>query len=221
MRIATCAVARVALVSALALGLCSCGQEKAYPDTVEAAQAALVGSTIPDIAFGMSAHSEPAIAIPGGVEWFISRDQSGSEGSASPGSPKRLLVLTARFEPVSGGSGIRVAVDVEPATSAQAPAFAKGMGQKPAVAAMFRSITSEQVDATLSHRDFNFANIRQSMALATVSMLPEISNQMDSAAEEFHRRDRENVDDAYRAEARGDSTAQDSNSPPISYGPSR
>jgi hypothetical protein len=215
----TFAVSRLALVPALALGLYACAQEKTYPVTVEAAQAALVNTEIPGIAFGMSAHSEPAIAIPGGVEWFISRDQSGSEASASPASQKHLLILTAQFDPVSGGT--RVAVDVKPGSSAQASAFAKGMEQKPAVAAMFRSIASEQVDATLSHRDFNFANIRQSMALATLSMMPEISNQMDSAAEEFHRADRERVDNAYRAEARGDSPAQDSNRAPPSYGPSR
>ena len=68
---------------------------------------------------------------------------------------------------------------------------------------MFRAIVSEQVDAALSKRDFEFANIRGSMALAMVSMMPEIRQQMDRQTDDYQRAERQKVDDAYRTAGPG------------------
>lgn len=203
----TFAFASMMFVPALALGLCACSREKTYPVTVEAAQAALEDSKIPDAAFGSEIYSGTATAIPGGVEWPIGLDQSGSKGSGSGANPKYVMILAARFIPAAGG--IKVAVDLKPPSSGEAEAFAKRMAGRPAVATMYRTITSEQVDAALSHRDFDLANIRQSKALASLAMFPQVNDDMDREVEEFHRRERER-------EARGGSSTQDSGIAPMS-----
>ena len=186
---------RLALVPALAGVLCGCQQEKVYQLSPTAAEAALVGSRIPAIAFGMAAHCGPGVEIPGGVAWHI------SHRTAAPQGHQEFVVLTAKFSP--SGDGTQVAVDVEPSATANKDAFAKGMAEKPAVANMFRAIVSEQVDAALSKRDFEFANIRGSMALAMVSMMPEIRQQMDRQTDDYQRAERQKVDDAYRTAGPG------------------
>ena len=50
-----------AALALLAL-LTGCGQGRVYPLSADAARSALVGTTIPDIAFGKSAHSGPGEA---------------------------------------------------------------------------------------------------------------------------------------------------------------
>ena len=61
-------LAALALLAALA----GCQQGRVYPLSPDAARSALVGSTIPDMAFGKQAHSSPGEATPDGVAWMVS-----------------------------------------------------------------------------------------------------------------------------------------------------
>lgn len=166
-----------------------------YPLTPHQARQALVGQTIPDFAFGMSAWTEPATAVPGGVEWRIVPDSPADGRSGAAASDRPIMVLTATVAPDPAGS--RISVDVAPAPGADVARFNQAIAAKPAVRAMFVAIGAEAVDAALNHRKFAFSHIRAPMAIAMASMLPEIREQFDRAAEADERRDRDNIDAAY------------------------
>jgi hypothetical protein len=116
------------------------------------------------------------------------------------GPTHEVLVLTATLAP-SGGSTL-VTVDIRPAAGVDKTAFDKNMNDNPAVADLFKAIAREAVDAGLAHRQFAFANVSTQIAAATVSMLPQISQQMDDAAREFEKRDQDTMDGAYRRDKR-------------------
>lgn len=172
--------------------LAGCGSGWAsYAVTSEAARHALVGTTIPDLAFGYEAHAEPARPIGNGVVWQIDR------GAGDTSAREPLLLLVAKLAPVQGGT--EVSVDVQPAAGTDRAAFDKTVTGQPAVHDLFVAIASEAVDAGLGHREFNLARIHFQMAVAALSMLPQIHDQMDRAAAAHEQQERNAVDEAYRA----------------------
>jgi hypothetical protein len=179
--------------------LTGCSQGKDYSVSPEAARAALVGTTIPDIAFGKSAHSSPGQATAEGVTWSVIL---GDEGAApGDGDGDEVMKLAAKFAPASGG--VAVSVDIDPPSGADPKLLAKAMMQRPAVFGYFRTVAREQVDAVLTHRAFSFAAVSGDMALATFSMLPDIRKQMDAEAAAYERRDQETIHRAYDLAAKG------------------
>ena len=194
-------MSRRALLPALALTVtatlagCHRAAGVVYPLTPHQARQALIGQTIPDYAFGMSAYTDPAAAAPAGVEWHVIPDSPADGRSAAAKPDRPLLVLTATVAPDPAGS--RISVDVAPAPGADVARFDQAIAAKPAVRAMFVAIGVEAVDAALNHRKFAFSHIRAPTAIAMASMLPEIRQQFDRAAEADERRDRDNIDAAY------------------------
>jgi len=187
----------LAVISLLVLA--GCGRHgTVYAVATDAARQDLVGTIIPDLAFGNSAHAEPAVGTADGVEWHIVR---GDDAAALPGgTPSReIMVLSATL--ANADEGTLVSVDVKPAAGVDSKAFEQNMSDNPAVADMFRAIAREAVDAGLSHRPFEFGNVSAQIAMATVSMLPQITQQMDEAARAYEQRDRDTIDDAYRRES--------------------
>jgi hypothetical protein len=178
--------------------LAGCDQGKVYPLAPEAARSALMAAAIPDMAFGKSAHTGPGEATTEGVAWTIVL------GAAEDGAPPddghdggQVMKLAAKLAPASGG--VDVSVDVEPLPGADPKVFAKAVSDRPAVFRYFRSVAREQVDSVLTHRPFSFAAISGDMAVATVSMLPDIRKQMDEDAAAYERRDQETIHRAYDA----------------------
>jgi hypothetical protein len=182
----------------LLVALAGCGQQgTVYAVAPDDARRDLVGTRIPDMAFGMSAHAEPAVSTADGVEWHVIR---GEDGAVIGDGGHEIMVLTATLAP-SGGSTL-VTVAIRPAAGIDKAVFDKNMDDNPAVADMFRAIAQEAVDAGLAHREFEFANVSAHIAAATISMLPQISQQMDDAARAFEKRDQDTMDDAYRRDKR-------------------
>jgi hypothetical protein len=184
----------------LLLALTGCGREgTVYAVAPDEARRDLVGTNIPDMAFGMSAHAEPAVATADGVEWHVVRGEDGS-GLPDGGPTHEIMVLSATLAP--SGESTLVTIAIRPAAGVDKTVFDKNMSDNPAVADMFRAIASEAVDAGLAHRRFEFANISAQIATATISLLPQISQQMDDAAREFEKRDQDTMDEAYRRDRR-------------------
>ena len=182
----------------LLVALAGCGQQgTVYAVAPDDARRDLVGTRIPDMAFGMSAHAEPAVSTTDGVEWHIVR---GEDAAAIGDGGHEIMVLSATLAP-SGGSTL-VTIAIRPAAGIDRAVFDKNMNDNPAVADMFRAIAQEAVDAGLAHRDFEFANVSAHIAAATISMLPQISQQMDDAARAFEKHDQDTMDDAYRRDKR-------------------
>jgi hypothetical protein len=193
----------------LLLVLAGCGQQSTvYSVAPDAARHDLVGTRIPDMAFGMSAHVEPAVATADGVAWHvivsadtpaIGHDVMMTMPDGTPG--REVMVLSAML--ARSDKGTLVTIEIRPALGADRNAFDKTMNNQPAVAGMFRAIASEAVDAGLSHRPFEVKNISARIAIATLSMLPQIRQKMDEAARAFEQRDLDTIHNAYRTDRAG------------------
>jgi hypothetical protein len=187
---------------AILAALTGCDQGKTYSMSPEAARSALAGTTIPDIAFGKSAHTAPGEATAdGGVAWTIVLGSAEEGAPSADGDSSEVMKLAAKLTPAS--SGVEVSVDIEPRSGVDPKLLAKAMAQRPAVVRYFRTVAREQVDAVLTHRDFSFPAVSGDMALATVSMLPDIRKQMDEEAAAYERRDLDTVHRAYDLAAQG------------------
>ena len=172
--------------------LSGCGSSWAtYSVTPDQARHVLEGTTIPDLAFGGEAHAEPARATVDGVVWQI--DRGASDASAS----EPLLLLVAKLAPAQGSTA--VSVDVQPAPGTDRAAFDKTVIGQPAVHDLFVAIASEAADAGLAHRAFDLGRIHAQMALAALTMLPQMQDEVDSAAAAHEQQERNAVDEAYRA----------------------
>ena len=192
--------AAVALL--LAGSLAGCGRPtKTYSRTPFAAQAALTGTTIPGIAFGQSAHCAPGVGSSGRVVWTI---EEGSDDEARAGELDThhiIMKLSATLTAVAEGT--EVAVDIQPPDGVDPAKIDDLERQQPAIARLWRSIASEQVDAALNRRGFDMANVRLAMATAVLAQLPQIGQQMDNAARENDRQQGERMDSAYRNDNHG------------------
>jgi hypothetical protein len=186
---------RAAAGLALLAGLTGCGQGKVYSLSPEAARAALVGTTIPDIAFGKSAHSGPGTATAEGVVWTVLLGPGDDGGPPSDGDGDEVMKLAAKLAPASGG--VEVSVDIDPPSGADPKLLAKAMSERPAMFGYFRTVAREQADAVLTHRAFSFGAVSGDLAVAVVSSLPDIRKQLDDAAAADERRDQETMHRAY------------------------
>jgi hypothetical protein len=158
-----------------------------------------MGTTIPGMAFGEYAHGMPGLGEPGRVMWAI--ESGPDEGIGEPSTHHVFMKLIATLRAVTGGT--EVTVDIEPA-SGDNPARIEAMDRDPpATAHMWRAIAAEQVDAVLTHRPFDMANIREAIAEAVVPHVLEIGKQMDDAAKEIQRREQEKIDRAYALDQQG------------------
>ena len=162
-----------------------------------------MGTKIPGLAFGYAVHTGAGVATGDGVAWYVQQGPDNDPDGPHFAPTPDIMRLTATLKPAKGG-GTEVSVAIQPVAGTDVARFERLLTQRPAIAGMFRSITSEQVDAALTNRAFNFANVRQNIAVAMISMLPEIRKSMDKAGDEFEHRDRETVENAYRADGHSD-----------------
>ncbi len=192
---------RAAAALALLAALTGCGQGKVYSLSPDAARSALAGTTIPDIAFGKSAHSGPGEATAEGVVWTIALGPGEDGAPSDDGDGGEVMKLAAKLAPASGG--VEVSVDIDPPSKGDPKLLAKAMAQRPEIFRYFRTVAREQTDSVLTHRAFSFAAVSGDMALAVVSNLPEIRKQMDDAAAAYERQDQETIHRAYDAAGQG------------------
>ena len=181
---------------ALLTMLAACDGTKHYPASTTAARAMLVGTTIPDIAFGKSAHSGPGEAIADGVQWAVEIGPAdGLGGDPVPGD--KVMMLKAKL--VAAGDGTDLTVDLTPPPHADPAKFKALFDQHPGMDGMFRNIVQEQADSVLTNRPFSYANVSGSMALAVLSELPNIRQQLDEDRKIYEQHERDTIDHAYDA----------------------
>ena len=191
------AIAALALLAALT----GCGQGKVYSLSPDAARAALVGSTIPDIAFGKSAHSGPGEATAEGVVWTVVLGPGEEGPPADAGDGDEVMKLAARLAPASGG--VEVSVDIDPPSGGDPKALAKAVSQRPLMFRYFRTVAREQVDAVLRRRAFSFGAVSGDLAVAVLSSLPEIRKRLAEDAAADDRKESETINHAYDAAEHG------------------
>jgi hypothetical protein len=189
---------RAAFTLFAALLLAACGwlgdSGKVYPMSGKDARQALLFSEPPLHLFGDSIASAHATAVgDGSIRWALA-DESGTS--------MLYLVATTKDE---GPQQVRINVSVEPPLGAHHDAVAERLGQYPAVVNFFRAVLSEQVDSTLTHRDFDLAAVQGQMAAAALSLAPQMAESFDKAAKQYEADDRANIEGAYAHEGESES----------------
>ena len=178
--------------------LAACDDAKHYPTSTDAARTKLVGTTIPNIAFGGSAHSGPGEATADGVQWAVEVGPAdGSGGDPEHGLGDKVMILKAKL--VAAGDGIDLTVDLTPPPHVDPAKFKDLFDQHPGMDGMFRSVVQEQADSVLTNRPFSYANISASMALAVLGELPNIRQQLDEDRKVYEQHERDTIDHAYDA----------------------
>jgi len=181
---------------ALLTMLAACDDTKHYPASTDTARAMLVGTTIPDIAFGNSAHSGPGEATAEGVQWAVEVGPAdGSAGDPEHGIGDKVMMLKAKL--VAAGDGTDLTVDLTPPPHVDPAKFKALFDQHPGMDGMFRNIVQEQADSVLTNRPFSYANISGSMALAVLGELPNIRQQLDEDEKVYELHERDTIDHAY------------------------
>ena len=183
---------------ALLTTLAACDDTKHYSASTDAARAMLVGTTIPDIAFGNSAHSGPGEATADGVQWAVEVGPAdGSGGDSVHGIGDKVMMLKAKL--VAAGDGTDLTVDLTPPPHVDPAKFKALFDQHPGMDGMFRNIVQEHADSVLTNRPFSYANVSGSMALAVLSELPNIRQQLDEDRKVYEQHERDTMDHAYDA----------------------
>ena len=183
---------------ALLTMLAACGDTKHYPTSIDAARAKLMGTTIPDIAFGKSAHSGPGEATADGVQWAVEIGPAdGLGGDPAQGIGDKVMMLKAKL--VAAGDGTDLTVDLTPPPHVDPAKFKDLFDQHPGMDQMFRTIVQEQADSALTNRPFSYANVSASMALAVLGELPNIRRQLDEDMKIYEQHERDTMDHAYDA----------------------
>lgn len=191
-------MARHLLALALLASLTGCGQgfgliaaqqaqsEAVYPVAIGDARRILAMTGQPPFVFGSR---PPRFRLveqsPTRFVWAIS--QNGAE----------MMRFTADLSAAGGGS-TRVALNLVGSGNVEAR-----LAEKPSVRRLYLAAMQEQIGADLESRPFQMSAIYPEMTAATIANIGEISDQMDRAAVEYRRRDREAIEKAYRDEAAG------------------
>ena len=179
------------LVAALLLPACSGLSGKAYNQPIDMVHQALEKLEEPPMVFG---REEVDFAIaenrPDEIVWTAGR-----------GSMPRLR-LEATLSADSATS-TRVTVKAVLVEHAPGPTQKPGVRSVGTVLALYKAAMEEQIDATLTHRDFNITALYPTLAAAEAANIGTISNQMDAAGEAYRKRDEDNIKKAYADEAAG------------------
>jgi len=183
---------------ALLAMLAACDDTKHYSTPADAARAKLAGTTIPDIAFGKSAHSGPGEATADGVQWAVEMGPAdGLGGDPAQGIGDTVMMLKVKL--AAAGDGTDLTVDLTPPPHTDPAQFKALFDQHPGMDDMFRNIAQEQADSVLTDRPFSYANISRSMALAVLRELPNIRQQLDDDRKVYEQHERDTIDHAYGA----------------------
>ena len=127
----------------------------------------------------------------GTVSWLI-LDERGTE----------LIRFWAKSTD-EGPASTRVEVGLDPPQGKHHDRVVKGMESHAAIVGFYETAMTEQIDAALENRPFEFTRIAGSLGGAMVSSMSEMSSGLDEAVAESNRRDKDNMDRAYREQRRG------------------
>jgi hypothetical protein len=180
----------VALPAALLMLGCAQEPGRTFDVPIERARTILLQSDLPPQVFGTVApqhniHSEG----PDRIVWSVL------------GNTGEMLRFNADLKAVDADS-TRISVGISP------PAYdPKGVGerlkQNPSIAKMYMVAMEEEVASSIEGRAFDMSKVYPAMMAAAAANIGTINNNFDQAAEEYHRRDRENIERAYEQEAHG------------------
>jgi hypothetical protein len=183
------------MIASLLLAACGLGADsgKVYPMAGKDARQALLHIEPPLELLGSTISSAHAVSGGDGtIRWALADRSAVSVIN---------LVATTKDE---GPQEVRIIVSLEPSKGSHHDDVAARLEQNPAVVNYFKAVMAEQIDSTLNHREFDMAAIQGQMAVAAMSLAPQMAESFDKAAKQSEDSDRSNIENAYAHEGEDD-----------------
>jgi len=172
-------------------------QGSVYAVPIGEARKVLAGTGLPPLVFGSD---EPEVAVradgavgpegTGRIVWVLHKD--GAE----------MMRYVALLSP-DGDTATRISLDLVGATAGPFRYAGERLRQNGATRHLYLVAMEERIASALERRPFDEATILPATAAATAANIGRISADMDRIAEADRRRERENIERAYREEAAG------------------
>jgi hypothetical protein len=162
-----------------------------YAVPIGEARKVLARTGLPPLVFGSD---EPEVAVradgPSRIVWILHKD--GAE------MMRYVALLSA-----DGDASTRISLDLVGATQGPFRNTGARLAQNGAIRHLYLVAMEERIASALERRPFDQARIMPATAAATAANIGRISADMDRIAQADRRRERENIERAYREEAAG------------------
>jgi len=162
-----------------------------YAVPIGEARKVLADTGLPPLVFGSD---EPEVAVradgPSRVVWVLHQD--GAE------MMRYVAVLSA-----DGETATRIDLDLVGATTGRFRGTGERLAQNGTIRHLYLVAMEEQIASALEDRPFNQAAILPATAAAAAANIGRLSADIDRIAEADRRRERKNIERAYREEAAG------------------
>jgi len=180
------------LLFGIALWFVECSSFGAiYPVSAAEAHQLLQNTDVPRIIFG-DANVEIHERDEGTSQIVWEIDEGGDE----------QLHFTATLQPI-GANHTRVTVAVAGPDHGPHIANTKRLESSPTISNLYRRAMEEQIASVIEHRPFELTRVYPALTVAEIANLPQLSAQMDAAAADYNRRERDNMENAYAKAAAG------------------
>jgi hypothetical protein len=170
---------------------CAQSQGSVYAVPIGEARQVLARTGLPPLVFGSN---EPEVAVraegPSRIVWILHRD--GAE----------MMRYVALLSP-DGEASTRVSLDLVGATEGPFGKTGERLAQNESIRRLYLVAMEEQVASALERRPFDRSKILPATMAATAANIGRVSADIDRIAEADQRRERENIERAYREEAAG------------------
>jgi hypothetical protein len=162
-----------------------------YAVPIGEARKVLADTGLPPLVFGSD---EPEVAVraeePSRIVWILHQD--GAE----------MMRFVASLSP-DGETSTRISLDLVGATQGPFRQTGERLAQNEAIRHLYLVAMEEEIASALERRPFDTAKILPATAAATAANIGRIGADIDRIAEADRRRQRENIERAYREEAAG------------------
>ena len=162
-----------------------------YPVPIGEARQVLARTGLPPLVFGSS---EPEVAVraegPSRIVWILHKD--GAE----------MMRYVAELSS-DGDAATRISLDLVGATEGPFGHTEARLAQNGAIRNLYLVAMEERIASALERRPFDRTKILPATMAAAAANIGRISEDMDRIAEADQRRQRENIERAYREEAAG------------------
>jgi hypothetical protein len=166
-------------------------RDSVYPVPMSEARQVLVGTGLPPLVFGSN---EPDVTVqaegPSRIVWILHKD--GAE----------MMRYVALLSP-QGETSTRISLDLVGATEGRFRQTGERLAQNGAIRNLYMVAMEERIASALERRPFDQTKILPATMAAAAANIGRISEDMDRIAEADRRRERENIERAYREEAAG------------------
>jgi hypothetical protein len=170
---------------------CAQQQDAVYAMPMAEAQRVLAQTGLPPLVFGTVPPAfEVRAETPSRIAWIVK--QNGAE----------LMRYVAELEPVDERS-TRVRLALVAPTSGRFGNVEQRLAANKTVRDLYMAAMTERIASALERRPMNMSGIYRATSAAALANIGSINARMDRAAAIYERRDRENIEKAYRDEAAG------------------